>query len=188
VLFKTTDRVCSFSARAGRFNMDDFETWAGITAAIVFGVVFIYMSMSDKARLVKTKFWPTTNGEVIFQHYNGSKIEKLKNPPPSQVSHLFATLSTKHRALWLQYEYTVDGKKYTNDNYSIGDAWITADELMKAKREFCLGTKVKVHYDSKNPTDSLLVIPRKVGQGALIGGLFLLCMGLYCIPVVLGRV
>ena len=44
---------------------------------------------------------------------------------------------------------------------------------MKEKTKFCLGAKVKVHYDSKDPTDSLLVIPKDVGQGSLICGVFL---------------
>jgi len=161
--------------------MEDFETWAGITGAIVLGAGLICLSMMDQARLAKAKYWPTTNGEIIFQHYNSSKIDVLRNSPPS--GHGFATLSTEHRKLWLQYEYTVDGKKYTNDDYSIGDASIRVDELVKVKRKFGLGTKVKVHYDSKDPTDSLLVIPGGVGQGSLIGGAFLLSIGLSAIPI-----
>ena len=165
--------------------MEDFETWAGIAAAIVLGAGLVSLSLMNQARLAKAKYWPTTNGEIIYQYYNSSRFDKLIKPPPSRVHHLFATLSTKHRALWLEYEYTVDGKKYTNDDYSIGDASITTDELMKAKTKFCLGTKVKVHYDSKDPTDSFLVIPKDVDLGSLIGGAFLLSIGLSGIPIML---
>ena len=165
--------------------MEDFETLAGCVVAVVFGVGFIYAFLRDQEKLAKVKYWPTTGGEIICQHYNHSKIDALRNRAPEQVSHSFATLSTEHKKLWLQYEYTVDGKKYINETYSIGGSGATVDELMKAQRKYSLGAKVSVYYDSKDPEDSLLTIRSGSSQGTLICGVALLCFGLFAFPVIL---
>ena len=165
--------------------MEMFETLAGCFVAIIFGAGFIYAYLRDQERLVRVKHWPTSGGEIICQHYNHSKIDALTNRAPDQVKHSFATLSTEHKKLWLQYEYTVDGKNYTNETYSIGGSGASVDELTRAQRKYSLGTKVKVYYDPKDPEDSMLTIPSDGGQGMLIGGVALLCFGLFCFPMIL---
>ena len=165
--------------------MEDLEALAGCVVAVVFGAGFIYASLRDQEKLVRVKHWPTTGGEIICQHYNHSKIDALTNRAPDQVKHSFATLSTNHKKLWLQYEYIVDSKKYTNETYSIGGSSATVDELMNAQRKYSLGAKVNVHYDPKDPEDSMLTIRSGGGQGMLIGGVALLCFGLFGFPMIL---
>jgi hypothetical protein len=86
----------------------------------------------------------------------------------------------------IRYEYTVDGKRYTDNRYCFGD--YSSSDSSRAKRivaEHPIGSAVKVYYAPTSPNKSVLVpgtnfmVFLKIGFGALfffagLGALFLL--------------
>jgi hypothetical protein len=74
----------------------------------------------------------------------------------------------------IEFTYTVNGQRYTNDTVSYkGFVGTTLEPARRLKTRFPLQARVPVYYDPANPRRAVLDPGVESGDWAMIGGLIL---------------
>jgi hypothetical protein len=147
-------------------------------SAIVLGIILVLwltllvLLLRAVWLAVKSRQWPQTNG-------------KITNSRKEATGHRYRVL--------LQYEYTVNGYRYTSHILSFIDLFVlffmNGERSKRAANhvtaKYPVNAEVTVHYDPKNPKRAVLETEIWNGNVAIIatilaimGGIFLLGLGL----------
>jgi hypothetical protein len=88
-------------------------------------------------------FWPTTEG--VVKSFN--VWEKTQLGGSGQVLHQVET----------SYDYTVDGKHYTGQNFNSRNNHVNAADIPDLSQRYAPGAKIEVIYSPLTPSQSILV-------------------------------
>ena len=118
--------------------------WAFVTLFAATGCTAVYYGGRGIIMGAASSKWPSVKGTI-------KKCEPIRSSSNEKNRH-----STVYHARVI-YEFTVDGKTFTGDQYSYGEptqgSYSSADS---AKKQFPQGTGIKVHYDPADPRESVL--------------------------------
>jgi hypothetical protein len=142
---------------------------AGVTLAVVgFGVALL--SAAVLARGFQTSTWPTTSAQIVRADVETTK--KASGFRRSGVS----TFSNYYIAK-IEYEYTIDGQKYTGDTVggssSEGFDPRVADAVVA---KYPVGSQVTISYNPRRPKDALIDPTCSFGLWGAVVGLSLLVL------------
>jgi Protein of unknown function (DUF3592) len=84
--------------------------------------------------------WPTTEGVVR----------------KGRVKEIFKTRGNQYQTE-VEYEYTVDGHRYTGDTFNTRNNYINRDSVASVSQEYREGARCSVHYNPSSPSQSVLV-------------------------------
>jgi hypothetical protein len=132
----------------------------------VMGLVFICWAGVDILRQYPSCSWPSAEGKILSQEYN--ELPRVSRHSPKA-------------QLFLAYQYTVDGRRYLSDRYSLWHPVYVepVEETRAFARTHATGTVVRVYYDPKRPAKAVLVAgPDWGGDKAflMLGSFFVLIM------------
>ncbi len=133
---------------------------------LVFGGVFVFLSLRDILRGLSSRGWPTTRGVVLASHAGGS----------------LAGAGFVRRGRYgpkVTYRYTVEGREYISDVRSFAGAGGSSGSGGRRLAEaYPDGTEVTVHYHPGNPQLSVLLPGIGViGFVPMAAGVWLLVLG-----------
>lgn len=118
---------------------------------IIFGICLLGLGFYFQKKAESIDRWPSINGKVIATKVVQSTIEK------SLRSNDGATESKLSFCPVIEYEYTVNDKRYTSDRLSLSvDQRSSPRYLEPILKKYAPGTAVKVFYNPDNPADAVL--------------------------------
>ncbi|MCI0475329.1 MAG: DUF3592 domain-containing protein, partial [Anaerolineales bacterium] len=126
----------------------------------------LYIGLRNRQRARESAGWPNASDALL-----SFKITKG---------------TTKHRTYYyphLEYEYTVNGTRYTGKRISFGYLAYDSEDEAKSDIERRVGkTPATVYYDPKHPKDAVLI--RDATSGSV--GLIIIGIVLIVTPILLG--
>ena len=119
------------------------------------GLFLLLFGFAQERRALATQTWSSTQGKVVA----------------SEVRSFTQWKDGVQRTLYtpgIVYSFTVSGREYTSDRYSLGaeTGWGAARFAEKKVNEHPAGSPVTVYYDPKTPADS--VLDRRLSGGWLV--------------------
>jgi hypothetical protein len=144
------------------------------------GILIFKLSLRDILKNREAQSWPSATGKIV-KHYSKNSI-LMPASIPREISEKSATVeSSKGKAkLWLEYEYMINQKTFTNDKYSFGhDGGMSGAQIEKLIKKYPLGKEIKVFYNPKNPAESILCLSARMNYFLLGLGLLLVIGGGY---------
>jgi hypothetical protein len=117
-----------------------------VAAAGGFGLVVLLLAVGTCLVVVRVAWWPTVRGRIVssgVQRYTDTDFESRRR--------------RMYRAV-VVYAYEVNGHEYRGDKLSVGGA-VAASFPGAARRsaaKYPVGREVDVHYNPRNPGDSVL--------------------------------
>lgn len=132
------------------------------------GLFLLLFGFAQQREALALRTWPSTAGEVVSSELRSFREWK----------------ENVERTLYrpgVIYRYTVAGREYTSDRYSLGadTAWGTPEVVQKLLERFPVGGAVTVFYNPQAPAEA--VLERRVRGGWLI---WLLAAGLLLLALV----
>lgn len=128
---------------------------------LLFGMLYLWVTLSDKQQAEEAVNWPATSGE-ISQSYIDTEIDNEGD--------------RTYRAV-VNYQYNVDGVSYTNGRLHFGprNTYNSQSKASEFLSEYPVGASVTVFYDPEKPTEAVLDIePQNITVGIVIGGVLTL--------------
>jgi hypothetical protein len=120
-----------------------------VMAATGFGTVTLLLAGGFMLYVLKATRWPVVRGRIV-----SSGVEAYQNWTSDEGRWTHRT----HHKSSVEYEYTVNGRKYRGDRLTIGVV-VSATLPGFARRiaaRYPVGREVNVHYDPKMPSESVL--------------------------------
>lgn len=119
------------------------------------GLFLLLFGFAQERQALATQTWPSAAGTVV-----ASEVRSFTRWKDGVQSTLYTPGIT--------YRYTVNGREYTSDRYSLGaeSAWGASRIAEKKVNEYPAGSPVTVYYDPKAPADS--VLERRLSRGWLV--------------------
>jgi hypothetical protein len=109
---------------------------------ILFSGLFLFLGYPGIDKGLESQKWPVAKGIIISSTVKTGHKMKSK----SKRSYFPEVL----------YEYSVNNKKYRNTSITAFDTGGSANNAIKVMNKYNPQSKVDVHYDSENPSVSLL--------------------------------
>ncbi len=115
----------------GKFLFLPFGFWVS-----VLGVITLYLLF----KLVKTFFFKKTEGVIVK-----SQVKKVENQ-----------ISYDYYYPLIEYEYSVNGKKYKSDRIFLSKLESDYSTVKKIVDKFPVGKKITIYYNPFNPEEAIL--------------------------------
>ncbi len=107
--------------------------------AFSFSLIGMIIALSTKKIGVASEEWEKTEGLIISSH-----DERHNNP--------------SYRHVYLKYEFTVNGEKYTGNRYRIqANHSFPKEEAEKIVAELKAGNSIPIYFDKEEPSRSTIV-------------------------------
>jgi len=144
-----------------------FRIFASFVFPYIFvlgGAVALIFGARELQEARESEDWPVADGQVLSvkvqshtSHHRGSSGARA------------ARTSTSY-SVKVEYEFEVDGARFTGDRLTIGQANFNRRKEAQAKAaEYPVGQPVKVHYDPEDPSRSCLETGIGTGVWILLG-------------------
>ncbi len=120
-----------------------------VLGTLIFAAIFFVGGFMAYQHLTKplaeeaeaSEEWPTVEGVITY-----SGLNKSRNPDGNDMY-----------SADVQYEYSVDGQKYSGGNIETMDGSTSSrSSVKKTVRKYAVGTKVAVYYDPEFPNTAVL--------------------------------
>jgi hypothetical protein len=109
---------------------------------LLFSVLFFYLGFPGINKGLESNKWPVAKGVIL-----SSTI---------RTGHKMKSTSQRSYTPLVLYEYTVNKKKYRNNSITSFDVGGGQNKALAVMNKYSPQTIVDVHYNSKNPSESLL--------------------------------
>ena len=120
-----------------------------VMAATGFGAVALFMGLGFFLYILRAYRWPVTRGRIV-----ASGVESFIDRQLDEGRFY----NRRHYKSGVVYEYEVNGRKYRGDRVTLGltvSSNLPGVARMTARR-YPVGTEVRVRYDPKTPSESVL--------------------------------
>ena len=133
---------------------------------------FIVTGRAARAQALASQTWPTAPGTVLASKVDTSLRLLSKNRDYKYVP-------------MVSYAYEVAGKRYEGDVIQFGLTEAASQSVAEQTiKPYPAGGKVKVSYDPKDPTKSVLETSDKAGKGRVVGGWILTSVPFVTVAVI----
>ena len=132
------------------------------------GAYLMFLGLKIKKKIKTARSWPVIEGKI-------TRLETIGMGPK-----VVGTDDYRRYMLRVAYEYDIDGQNYQNNRPVFGSSIEVKNEV----DEFCSlyneGEKTDIHYNPKNPKDSVLMLdrPGRKQSREFYFGVFLIFFGL----------
>lgn len=132
------------------------------------GLFLLLFGFAQERQALAMQTWTPTQGAVIASEVRSYTQWK------DGIQHTFYTPG-------ITYRFTVNGREYTSDRYSLGaeTGWSTSRFAEKKVKEYPAGSPLTVYYNPKAPAES--VLDRRLSGGWMI---WILAFGLLALALV----
>ena len=125
----------------------------GFAPLVLIGAVCLFIGLRNRARARASAEWLTVPGNLLSFEITRGKTKRQTHYYPH-----------------LEYEYTVNGTRYTSKRISFGYlAYDSEDEAKSDIERRVQRNPTKVYYNPKNPKDAVLICGGASGSAVLIG-------------------
>ena len=133
---------------------------------VVFGLIFVIISITSRKRAKAAQTWPTIPGVVLSSHV------EVNSSTDSDGSS-----STTYKPV-VAYRYEIMGLEYTGDRIAFGSNTFSHKKSYEIIGHYPVGQPVTVHYNPDKPQDAVIEAEAKGGVASLIIGIVLMGVGL----------
>jgi hypothetical protein len=124
----------------------------GFGPLVLIGGVCLWIGLRNRQRARTSAEWPSTQGNLLSFEITKSTVKHQTHYYPH-----------------LEYEYTVNGTRYTSKRISFGYLAYDSEDKVKSDIEQRVQNPTKVFYDPKNPKDAVLIHDKARDSAVLIG-------------------
>ncbi|MEW5718265.1 MAG: DUF3592 domain-containing protein [Chloroflexota bacterium] len=125
----------------------------GFAPLALIGALCLFIGLRNRAHARASTEWLNVPGNLLSFEITRGKTKRQTHYYPH-----------------LEYEYTVNGTRYTSKRISFGYlAYDSEDEVKSDIERQIRGNPVKVYYNPKNPKDAVLICGGASGSAVLIG-------------------
>ncbi len=132
---------------------------------VVFGLVFVIISITSKRRAAAAQTWPTTPGEIT-----ASRVDIHTSTDND------GHTSTTYKPV-VAYRYELMGLQYTGERIAFGANTFNRRKSDEIIARYPVGQSVTVHYNPDKPQDAVLETEVHGGTVSLIIGIVLMGVG-----------
>jgi hypothetical protein len=132
---------------------------------VVFGLIFIIISITARKRAKAAQTWPTTPGVVLSSHVD---IHTSRDSDGDR--------NTTYKPV-VAYRYEIMGLEYTGDRIAFGANTFSHKKSYEIVGHYPVGQPLTVHYNPDKPQDAVLEAEAKGGVASLIIGIVLMSVG-----------
>ena len=134
---------------------------------ILFGLVFVLVSVDQMNKAKAAKAWPIIQGVVVASEL----VERRSHN--SKTHHTTITYEPQ-----VQYEYSLVGQKYTGKRIGFGTASYDHGTAETKISPYPIGATVQVHYDPSDPAKAVIETKAMGGSSMIIVAVIFFIVGL----------